>query len=97
MPEEIDFDAPETDDGYKEFLQNENQDKQAAAGAAVTIEETFLHMPASFWLNLIAIICNLVTLVNMLFEGQIVVQMCLEFIDEDDEAYKYSDLGGSLA
>jgi len=54
-------------------------------------------MPASFWLNLIAIVCNLVTLVNMLFEGQIVVQMCLEFIDEDDEAYKYSDLGGSLA
>ena len=51
----------------------------------MAIEGTFLMLPASFWLNFMAVICNLVTLVNMLFEAQIVVQMCLEFIDEDDE------------
>ena len=37
--------------------------------------------------NLMAVLCNLVTVANILFEAQIVVQMCLDFIDEDDEVY----------
>ena len=51
----------------------------------------FFLTEAAFWVNFLAVICNMVTLVNMLFEAQIVVQMCLEFIDEDDESYKYTD------
>ena len=57
----------------------------------------FFLTEAAFWVNFLAIICNLVTLVNMLFEAQIVVQMCLEFIDEDDESYKYTDQAATIS
>ena len=39
----------------------------------------------NFWVNSLALLCNFVTLINIIFEAQIVVQMCLEFIDEDDD------------
>ena len=64
---------------------------EGGEGSIGDSESSFFLTEAAFWINFLAIICNLVTLVNMLFEGQIVVQMCLEFIDEDDESYKYSD------
>lgn len=45
-------------------------------------------MDGNFIVNLLAVICNLVTVINMLFEAQIVIQMCLEFIEEEDEQLK---------
>ena len=47
--------------------------------------DMLLMIDKNFWVNSLALLCNFVTLINIIFEAQIVVQMCLEFIDEDDD------------
>ena len=44
----------------------------------------------NFWINLMAMVCLGVTVLNMFFEAQIVINMCLEFTDDDEEAFKIS-------
>ena len=41
--------------------------------------------------TLLAILCLIVTVLNMFFEAQIVINMCLEFIDDDEETFKLSN------
>lgn len=75
-------------------------DDEAAEGADSPVEglapvieiieddQTFLFMDANFIVNLLTVVCNLVTAINMLFEAQIFISMCLEFIDEEDDQLK---------
>ena len=42
-------------------------------------------------INLMAVLCLIVTVLNMFFEAQIVINMCLEFIDDDEETFKLSN------
>mmetsp|Transcript_6467 Transcript_6467/g.7553 ORF Transcript_6467/g.7553 Transcript_6467/m.7553 type:complete len:153 (+) Transcript_6467:88-546(+) len=41
-------------------------------------------------LNMMAIICLVVTVLNMFFEAQTVINMCLEFIEDDEENWNSS-------
>jgi len=87
LPDSDDIDGiGEPVDPFSDFL---NQ-KKLAEEAAMIEETAIFFMDEYFWINFLAVACNLVTVVNMLFEAQIVVQMCLEFIDEDEETFKYT-------
>ena len=45
----------------------------------------------TFWVGCMALLCLLVTVLNLLFEAQIVINLCIEFIDEDDETFKLTN------